>query len=173
MSEGRARAVLSNLTGQDVEGTLSLDLLDPAGKMLKSVEAGVKCAGNAAAEGPEVEVVEDALLARLAMSAGGVGASSDLQWLRPVEVEDLPKTTLETRWLDEFIVEVVNAGEGVARMVSVRDAKASPLLWTDNFFDLLPGETKRLSGTALPGLEAVHRRVLHVAATNAETVICR
>ncbi|HEV8253296.1 MAG TPA: glycoside hydrolase family 2 protein, partial [Vicinamibacteria bacterium] len=84
----------------------------------------------------------------------------------------LPKTTLRLSRLDPGLVRVENTGSALAfqvRLKLTRDGEeVLPVLWQDNYFELLPGEAREIRVQYSPSPAAVS---VEATAWNAEGVL--
>lgn len=154
---------LSNDTLADGEGTLAIEVMTTSGHRLYEQRIRTKAPANAAVPALKLNKTDIGLLPG---AADVVAAASWLQdgdehpavgeWTdRTVYFDVLPKrlqcpqAALRTRWqqLDgkRGILEI--SADVFARVVSIEEE----LLPEDNYFDLMPGETRRIACSALHG----------------------
>jgi beta-mannosidase len=135
-----------------LQGTLRLELREiESGAVKASVEAAVALEQPGAVDGASLEIPAGLVRRRHALVAtlsheGGV--ARDFRYLVPLaEVEGLGGKVTARRTADGVVV----SSSGWRLRVGV-ESYESPAIWDDNYFDLLPGESRtlRIAHGALP-----------------------
>lgn len=158
---------------EPLAGTLKLTVTDFAGEIVSSTAIPAAVGANAAERlftASEADLLNgrspEEVVVRL--TAEGFDAPENLFYLRDHKELRLPNATLKAEADAAEQTVRVSAHGGLARMVKL-DAARGNLRFSDNFFDLLPGESK-LVRISDPRGGRVDLRSLRVSAINAAPV---
>lgn len=157
----------------EYEGNVQLAIYHMNGTLIKRQEVEAKVTANTAVKLGQWE--EKELLGNISAEEVVVKLSSE-QWdcyenysyLRDYKLLRLLESTLNISWDAEQNMLLVEANNAVARMINIQIAQGNVRM-SDNFFDLLPGESKLVSIIQADGL-SVAIDSINVSALNALTV---
>lgn len=158
-----------NDTLQAYEGKIMLKVYDFAGTEVYAREFAVTIPANAAVQLgslKESEVLggKGAQEVVVQLSSEGFAAPSNLYYLRDQKDLDMPAAALEVQVDEQEQTASITAHNHLARMV-VLDVPQGHVSFSDNFFDLLPGETRTVHIRHLDG-DRVSLEKLQVSALN-------
>jgi len=165
--DGVVKTFISNGGLEPIEGRMQVTTHAIHGRKLAEGTAKASVPALKAVEGPEIKKSKEAVVIHFEFEGENGLTAADTQWLEVVSADKMPKGSVEAAWVDNHNLRVVNNGDGVLRMVQVRDASGKGVLWNDNFFDLLPGEERVLTGRLIPEMTPYDRATVTVSAENA------
>lgn len=162
-----------NDTLQSMTGSIRLETYHVSGKLVQQLEIAAAVLANSSIKLKQWK--EEELLGGVAATEAVIKLSAE-EWsccdnyyyLRDHQLLTLPESVLTAYWSQEQSLLYVRASGAIARMVNIQLAQGNVRM-SDNFFDLLPGESRGIALHQADGL-ALAVDSIRISAINASEI---